>query len=432
MKRKMLNGVKLPHKDKGPISPAIRLPSVNMVYLPLLQHIGTPSVATVKQGEYVFVGQTIAEAMGNFSSPIHSSVSGTVKQIETLVRSDGGVSKVIVIESDGRMATFEDIKPKSISDYNDFINAVRDSGVVGLGGAGFPTHIKLDIKDKEKIDTIIINCAECEPFIKSDSLTMLYDTDLLFEGIELIKKFLHVKNIVIGIERNNIECIKKLSEKAKRFPYLKIKTLKPIYPQGGEKVITYNITGKVVPENKFPKDIGVLVINCTTLASISKYIKTGMPLVERTITVTGSAIEKPFNLTVPIGTPIKDIMTFCNMISKPHKILYGGPMMGIALPDTDSPVLKNTNALIFLDEKDSKGEKTTPCIRCGKCISVCPVDLNPVQISKAYKSREFSQIKASMVNVCMECGCCSYICPTRQPLVQHNKLSKAILKEGEK
>ncbi len=431
MIRKKLNGVKLNHQNKRSIAPAIRLPSVNTVYIPLLQHIGTPSVATVKPNDYVFVGQTIAEATGDFSSPIHSSVSGTVKKIENFVRSDGGVSKVIVIESDGRMATFKNIKPKSISDYNDFINAVRDSGVVGLGGAGFPTHIKLDIKDKEKIDTIIINCAECEPFIKSDSLTMLYDTDSLFEGIELIKKFLHVKNIVIGIERNNIECIKKLSEKAKHFPYLKIKTLKPIYPQGGEKVITYNITGKIVPENKFPKDIGVLVINCTTLSAVAKYIKTGMPLVERTVTVDGSAVAKPCNLTVPIGTAIKDIMDFCNMSSKPHKILYGGPMMGIALPDINSPVLKNTNALIFLDEKDSKAQKTTPCIRCGKCISVCPVNLNPVQISKAYKSRELSEIKASKVNVCMECGCCSYICPTRQPLVQHNKLSKAILKERE-
>ncbi len=426
-----LSGVKLPHYKNTARQKAVIMPAPQTVTIPMIQHIGAPSKPIVKVGDNVNVGQVIAEPGGYVGTYMHSSVSGTVKKLEQVQSTNGKYSTAIVIASDGEMTEYEGIAPVTVNSYEDFIEAVKNSGAVGFGGAGFPTSVKLDVKDTSRIDTIIINGAECEPYITSDTRTMIDDSDYIVEGLKMLNKFLNAENIVIGIENNKAECIKVLREKTASLPYTKVKSLKSIYPQGGEKVLIYNITKRIVPEGKLPIDVGVVVLNCTTLAAIAKYIKTGMPVVSKCITVDGSAVCKPQNVIVPIGTAISDVLDFCGGLKcEPGKVLYGGPMMGITVNDLSLPVIKNNNAIIALNEEDSKEPETTPCIRCGKCISQCPLLLNPVLISKAYREHDTDSLEKLKVNLCMECGCCSYICPTKQPLVQRNKLSKAMLRDA--
>ena len=425
-----LSGIRIPSYKNTKNERAKKIAPVKHVYIPTKQHIGKAAIPVAKTGDRVLRGQLIAEADGDFSSPIYSSVSGTILKIEKSILSDGKACDVLVIESDGKDENV-DFTPPTLNGYEDFIDAVQKSGCVGLGGSGFPTAVKLDFRDKNKVDTIIINGAECEPYITSDTMTMVYDSDIIFEGIELIKRFLNVKKIIFGIEKHNKAALKQIKIKANGYPYVSVKELIPLYPQGGEKIITYNLTGRIVPEGKYPKDVGVVVINCTTVATIAKYIKSGIPIIDKCITVDGSAVLNPCNLHVPLGTPIKDVLEFCGIKSEPKKITLGGVMMGIAAPETTFPVTKSCNAIIAMDETEAKPMITTSCIRCGKCIYYCPINLNPVAISKSYKMRDISALKATHVNICMECGCCSYVCPTRQPLVEHNKLSKVMLFEEE-
>ncbi len=431
MLRFSLSGVKIPHYKNTAKMPANVMPAPNILTIPMVQHIGSASKPIVKVGDYVTVGQVIAEAGGYVGTPIHSSVSGAVKKIEEIQLTNGNYTQAIIIDSDDKMTVCEDVKPISVNNYDEFIEAVRNSGAVGFGGAGFPTAVKLDIKDTSRVDTILINGAECEPYITSDTRAMIDDSDLIVDGLKLLNKFLDAKNIIIGIEDNKAECIKVMKSKTAELPYVKVKSLKSLYPQGGEKVLIYNITKRIVPEGKLPLDVGVLVINCTTLAAIAKYINTGMPIVSKRITVDGSAIKDPQNVIVPIGATINDVIEFCGGFKEePKKVLYGGPMMGITVNDLDAPILKNNNAIIALNEKDSAEPVTTPCIRCGKCISHCPLLLNPVLISKGYRTHDTDILEQAKVNLCMECGCCSFICPTKQPLVQRNKLAKVMLRDS--
>lgn len=426
-----LSGVKLPHHKNTSKKSAVVMPAPEIVTIPMVQHIGAPAIPVVKPGDNVTVGQVIAECGGYVSTPIHSSVSGTVKKLEQIQSTNGNFCTAVVIASDGEMTVSDQIAPVSVNSYEEFITAVKNSGAVGFGGAGFPTSVKLDVKDTSRIDTIIINGAECEPYITSDTRTMIDDSDNVVEGLKLLNKFLKAENIIIGIENNKAECIKVMREKTAALPFVKVKSLKSIYPQGGEKVLIYNITKKVVPEGKLPIDVGVIVLNCTTLAAIAKYINTGMPVVSKCLTVDGSSVCNPQNVIVPIGTAISDVLDFCGGLKcEPGKVLYGGPMMGITVNDLSLPVIKNNNAILAFDQKDSKEPETTPCIRCGKCISQCPFMLNPVLISKAYREHDTEALEKLKVNLCMECGCCSYVCPTKQPLVQRNKLSKTMLRNA--
>ncbi len=431
MLRFSLAGVRVPHRKNTANRPAQFMPPPSVVTIPVQQHIGAPSVPTVKVGDNVTVGQVIAEAGGYVGAPIHSSVSGIVKSIEQTQLTNGTFCPAIVIASDGNMTPCPDISPITVESYDDFISAVRNSGAVGFGGAGFPTSVKLDIKDPARIDTVIINGAECEPYITSDTYAMMHETGFIIEGLKTLNKFLKAENIIFGIEKNKPQCISRLRQATASMPFVKIKELSSLYPQGGEKVLIYNTLNRIVPEGKLPIDVGVIVLNCTTLAAIAKYILTGMPIVNKCITVDGSAIADPKNVIVPIGTSVNDVVEFCGGFKREaRKILYGGPMMGIAVNDPTMPILKNNNAILALDEKDANEPKTTPCIRCGKCISQCPVLLNPILISKAYRNHDIEALTELKVNLCMECGCCSYTCPTKQPLVQRNKLSKVMLRDA--
>ena len=425
----MLKGAHVPHRKNTAQMAAVKMPAPKSVTIPVVMHIGAPAVPAVKVGDHVDIGDVIATAGGFVSAPIHASVSGTVKKIDAILVSSGNNVNAITIESDGKMTVSDAVKPPKLETFEDFINAVRDSGLVGLGGAGFPTAVKLKIDDLSRIKAVVINGAECEPYITSDTRTMLDDAEWMKEGFALLEKFLKVKNIIIGIEKNKPECIAKMNELAAADPCLTVKPLPSLYPQGGEKVRIYHTTGAVVPEGKLPLDAGAVVMNCTTLACLAKYCKTGMPLVEKCVTVDGGAINEPKNVIVPIGTSIKDLIDFAGGFKEePGKILYGGPMMGIAVPNTDCPILKNTNAIIALNQKESQPKKQTACIRCGNCVSHCPLHLDPVSISKAYRDGNCEELKRLKVNLCMECGCCAFVCPTGQPLVQRNKLSKAMLR----
>ena len=424
-----LHGIKVPHKKNTANCVPVRLSVPETVRIPMSMHIGKPAKVVIKRGDTVKVGQLIGEADGFISAPVHSSVSGTVAKIEEMTLSNGAKGQCVVIDTDGEQTVFEGVKPPVVTDLQSFTEAVRQSGAVGLGGAGFPTFVKLSVKDLSKLDAVVINAAECEPYITSDTRTMLDKSGDIMSGIEAVKKYLHPNRFIIGIEKNKPGAIKKMQELASQSEGVEVKVLPSSYPQGGEKVLVFNTVGKIIPKGGLPLDVGVIVINVTTLAFIGNYLKTGMPLVNKCVTVDGSAVKEPKNVIAPIGMSIADVLEQSGGTkSEVAKALYGGPMMGLAVPSLDSPILKNTNAITAMDIKEATPPKTTPCIRCGACLNHCPLRLDPREIARAYKLGSVEDLQTLHVDLCMECGCCSYICPAHRPLVQTNKLAKALLR----
>lgn len=423
-----LKGIKVPHRKNTAGSEVKRMVIDNTITLPMIMHIGAPAVPVVKAGDHVDVGTLVAKAGDGLSSPIYSGVSGSVVGISDVVISNGRKVPAIKIDSDGEMTVDANIVPPVINDRQSLVGAIKDSGVVGLGGAGFPTYVKFNT-DKE-IDYLIVNCAECEPYITSDTYTMLERADEIAYAIDILLKHVNIKNVIIGIEKNKGKAIDKMKEIASKNSKISVKVLPSVYPTGGEKVLVYRTTGRVIKEGKLPADVGCIVCNCTTLATLGKYFKTGMPLVEKCVTVDGSAIENPQNVIVPIGIAIKDVFEFTGGFkSEPAKVLYGGPMMGISVPSLDEPVLKQTNALLAFNEKDAKQGEETACIQCGTCIKNCPFGINVTEIARAVSKGEYDRLEKLGVGICMECGCCAYNCPANRPLVQMHKLAKISLRE---
>ena len=424
-----LRGIKLPERKTTEGMPSVKMPAPETVTIPTAMHIGAPVKPVVKVGDEVFVGTLIAEDSEKLSAPVHSSVSGKVSKITEITASNGNVVQAIVITSDGQMIIDENIKKPEINSKEDLINAIKNSGMVGLGGAGFPTYAKFTT-DKT-IDTLVINGAECEPYITSDTATMVERADDIKVAIETMVKYLDIKEVVLGIEKGSGEAQKKMEEIAASISNMSVKVLAKVYPQGGEKVLVYNTTGKVVGTNMLPIDVGCVVINCSTMANIGKYILTGMPLVERCITVDGASVKEPKIVVAPIGTALKDVFDFCGGFNEePFSVLYGGPMMGVAVPDLSAPVLKQTNAVLALTKKETSVPKETACIRCGACVTNCPFGITPPAIAKAYKNKDIDAMVKAGAELCMECGCCSYNCPANRPLVQTNRLAKVLIKES--
>lgn len=430
-----LGKTRVPHCKNTAKMPAVRMTKLpESVLIPMSQHIGAPAVPTVKPGDKVFVGTLIGEAGGYVSANVHSSVSGTVKKIENYLSSQGNTCSAVRIESDGLMTPDPSLKAPEITDFASLSSAARDAGLVGLGGAGFPTSVKLSPAVADKLDTLILNGAECEPYITSDTRTMLDDADYIKKGIDLILSRCAINRVIIGIEKNKAECIEKLSALFADDDRISVSVMSDRYPQGAEKILIYNLTGRAVPEGKLPSDAGVLVMNVTTIAFLAKYCETGMPLVEKCITVDGSAIDEPKNLIVPVGTPIADVIAEVGAdADKIGKILYGGPMMGIAVYSVDDPILKNNNAITVLNVKDSLPPRRTACIHCGRCASVCPMGLLPTSFAKAMNvdspEERADRLTAAKINLCIECGSCSFVCPAARPLVTTNRLAKADLRE---
>ena len=429
-----LGKTKLPHRKSTARMAAVRMAPPSKVSIPMAQHIGAPSQPTVKVGDEVFVGTLIAEAGGFVGVPMHSSVSGKVVKLDSYLQSNGRTVPTVVIESDGNMTPDPSLKAPTVATFADLSGAARDAGLVGLGGAGFPTSVKLDPGKIQSIDTLVINGAECEPYITSDTRTMIDDADIICGGVDRILSLTDISKVYIGIEKNKLECIVTLRLKFMDEPRVEVVTLPEGYPQGAEKILIYNTTGRIVPEGKLPADVGVLVMNVTTLAVLEKYVRTGMPLVEKCITVDGSAVKEPKNIIAPIGTSINDVIEAAGgLVTDAGKVLYGGPMMGIAVYSTEDPILKNTNAITAISKKDARPKKDNPCIHCGRCVSACPMGLNPTAFARALKvddpTDRAERLSREKVGLCIECGCCSFVCPSKRPLVENNRLAKAILRE---
>ena len=429
-----LGKVHVPHRKNTAEAIPQRMPAPSTVAISMLHHIGAPATPVVNPGDKVYVGTLVGEASGYVSAPVHSSVSGTVKKIEKVLVSSGKEIDAVIIESDGEMTPDPNISAPEVVDFASFSAALRASGLVGLGGAGFPTAVKLDALGKGIIKRLVINGAECEPYITSDTRTMLDNSDLIKEGVELLSRFCDFEEVVFGIEKNKPAAIAKLREVFADVPNVRIASMPSTYPQGGEKILIYNTTGLIVPEGKLPADVGVVVMNVTSLAFLASYFKTGMPLVEKVITVDGSAIAAPANVIAPVGVSLGEVIDFVGGTKcKVGKILLGGPMMGVAVWSDTHPVLKTTNAITVLSAKDAAAPKSTACTHCGRCVSACPMGLQPTYFARALdvsdKREMCERLEEQKIGLCIECGCCSFVCPAKRPLVENNRLAKAAVRE---
>lgn len=427
-------GAAVPHDKSTADMATITMPLPAKIYLPMQQHIGAPCKPVVKKGDAVYVGTVVGKAAGYVGADIHSGVSGTVVGIQPLLGYNGSFVQTVVIESDGQQTIDYSLQPPAIRDRESFLAAVQASGLVGLGGAGFPTHVKLAPKNPESIDTLIINAAECEPYITADNREMLECSDDIIAGISAAKNYLGIPKVIIGIERNKPEAMDLMFSLTQGDPSLQVAPLPTHYPQGAEKVLIQAVTGREVPNDGLPADVGVIVLNVTTVAAIGKYLSTGMPLMSKRLTVAGSAIAEPKNVEVIIGTPLEEVVEFCGGYREtPAKILCGGPMMGVAVSDPSFPIIKQNNAILAFAEGDSFIPEPSPCIRCGKCVMACPANLSPVEIEEAYENRDIETMVKLHAEVCMACGVCSFVCPSKRILSPANALARLyVLKEMRK
>lgn len=430
-------GVHAPHNKNTAHKESVEMPVPAMVALPMTQHIGAPCKPVVKVGDTVDVGQVIANSDAFVSAPIHASVSGKVKKIDKIIMPDGGKVDAIFIESDGEQRLSPDIKPPVVDNLSDLLTAVRNSGLVGLGGAGFPTSVKLNLPSDKEVDTLIINVAECEPYITSDHREIIENSWDVISGILTVKELLNIHRVIIGIEDNKPDAIKALREIANSPQHadaeICVLPIKATYPKGAEKVLIKACTGREVPMGGLPSDAGCIVMNVGSIAFIARYLKTGIPLVSRRLTVDGGCIVNPVNVIAPIGTPIKEIIDFVGGYKEqPYKLIMGGPMMGIALPNDDLYVLKQNNAILALSEAEAKYNEPSACIRCGKCLDACPMQLEPLELSNAADRGDIDTLKAYYIMNCMECGCCSFICPAKRHLVQNIRLGKALVNKAKR
>ena len=427
-----LNGIVLAHNKNTADNPTVPVPLPESVKIPMSQHMGVPCQPLVKVGDEVKVGQKIGDTDAVMSAPIHSSVSGTVSAIEDFLLANGKVCKAVVIKSDGKQKMSEEIYRPVVNSTESFINAVKESGCCGLGGAGFPTHIKLRVDTKvTPIDSLVINAAECEPYITSDYRELVEAPDDVLDGIDKVMKYIGIAHAYICIEDNKPQAIADMTRRTSMRDNITVVKLKSSYPQGAEKVVAYSATGRIIGEGELPAYKGIIVMNVSTAGFISRYLKTGIPLVERRLTLDGDAFRTPCNVKAPIGISVRELIKFAD--GSPDsiaKLLSGGPMMGMCLYDFDTPVMKTNNAILGFTEKAAvRKEVKTACIRCGRCVRACPVKLMPTELEKAYDARDVDRLKKLKVNLCMNCGSCSYVCPAKRDLAEKNQLAKELLRQ---
>lgn len=403
------------------------------VTLLLSQHIGKPAVACVQKGDRVYVGTLVGRADGFVSANVHSSVSGTVSALTEIVNPMGARVQAVVVDSDGEFTPDPAIQPPAVEDAKQLVAAISQSGLVGLGGAGFPTHVKLSIPEGAQVDTLVINGAECEPFITSDYREMVENPKGIINGVRTVSNLLGLKKAVIAVEENKPLAIEMLTRFA-QYKEIQVVSLPSTYPQGAEKVLITNVTGRQVPAGKLPADAGCVVLNAGTVSFIAQYLETGMPLVNKRITVDGGAVRKGCNLLVPIGTPIKDVIEAAGgYMGECKKLLMGGPMMGTALYTDDFPLLKNNNAILALSADQISVARDNPCIRCGRCVEACPMSLSPAEIQVSLENKDVEEMQSLGVMNCIECGSCSYVCPAKRSITQMMRLAKGeVRKAGSK
>ena len=400
---------------------------------PLQQHIGAPLIATVKPGDRVLVGDVIADNKEAFvCAPIHSSVSGTVKTIEQRYHPSGAKVTSVVIENDGLYEVSPNISPKDPEKMSaeEIVSVIRNSGIVGMGGAGFPTHVKLSPPKDKKITHIIVNGAECEPYLTSDHRRMLECSEEIIDGLRIVMKIFGLNDGYVGIEKNKPDAIKTIREEAKKDKGIHIIPLKTKYPQGAEKQLIYAVSGKKVPSGGLPADVGAIVINIDTVTQISKAFRTGMPLIDRIVTMSGSCIKNPCNLQVRCGMLFEDVINAVGGFSKnPKKIIMGGPMMGIAQFTLDVPIIKTSSAILALSAVEIGYDEDCICIKCGKCVDHCPMKLMPLYINKYIKKGDLEMAQKYNVMDCIECGVCSYLCPGLQSPLNNIRIAKQQINE---
>lgn len=397
------------------------LPKGDVVY-PLSQHIGKPAKAIVKKGDHVLAGDLIAEADGFVSANIHASVSGIVKVIEPRLTSSGSKVESIVIENDGLYESKEFVpNDKKISEYSkeEIIGAIKDAGIVGMGGAGFPAHVKLSPKEPDKIDRIIVNASECEPYLTSDYRRIMDEADKVIDGLKIVLSLFPESKGIIGIEDNKPKAIALLKEKLADDPDITVNKLKTKYPEGAERQLIYANTGRYINSKMLPADAGCIVHNVDTVYAISEAVREGKPLMDRLVTVTGDAIENPVNIKVKLGTSYKELVEAAGGFKEdPAKIIAGGPMMGKAIYTLDLPATKSSSAILCMTKDEVTEYESSACIRCGRCVSVCPGRVMPNMLSDLAEAGAIDEFVANNGMECCECGCCSYVCPAKRHLTQ--------------
>ncbi len=422
-------GIHPPHgKSFTAMKPIEKSNEPKIVTIPLQQHIGAPCQPLVQVGDKVKVGQKIGDTEAFVSAPVHSSVSGEVKEIAQKL-TPTGQAVCIVIESDGKNDVDESVQPKPDVEKlskEEILKVIREAGITGMGGASFPTHVKLSPPPDKEIDTVILNGAECEPYLTADHRLMLENPERVVYGLKVIMKALNVKAGYIGIEANKPDAIQVMEKAIKGEEGMSVIPLKVKYPQGAEKQLIYACTKREVPSGKLPMEVKVVVSNIGSAAAIGEAFKTGMPLIERIASITGSGIKEPKNLKIKVGTSFKDIVEQCGGYNgKIGKLIMGGPMMGLAQFTDEIPCIKGTSGILVLSEEDARLPKPQNCMRCGKCVEICPIGLMPLYIS-AYGSNNMLD-KAEEVNAldCIECGSCSFVCPSKRPLLETIRVAKS-------
>ena len=409
------------------------MPLPQVVWVPILQHLGSPSKPIVEPGNQVKAGQLIAKNEGYVSSNIHSPVSGKIIKIDDFIDSSGYKRKAIAINTEGdewieKIDRSKDhIKEFSFS-REEIINKILEAGIVGLGGATFPSHVKLNIPQGKKAEYLIINGSECEPYLTADHALMLEHGEELMTGIKLLKKALKVDKALIGIENNKPDAIKHMSALAKNTDGIDVYALKVKYPQGGEKQLIKALLNREVPSGELPVDVGVVAFNVGTAFAVYEAVQKNKPLFERIVTVTGKSVKNPSNFRVRIGTPVSALIEAAGGLPEnTGKIINGGPMMGKTLSDLSVPVTKGCSGILVLPEKESLRKKIQPCIRCSKCVSVCPMGLEPYLLMSLSQHNLVDRLESDKVLDCIECGSCSYICPSNRPLLDYIRSGKSIV-----
>ncbi|MGN0778104.1 MAG: RnfABCDGE type electron transport complex subunit C [Aristaeellaceae bacterium] len=418
-------GAHTPHDKATAASKPVPMPLPAQVRILMSQHIGAPAKPLVKKGDEVFVGTRLGEAGGFVSANIHSSVSGTVAAVEPFRLSNGRMCDSVVIKTDGKQTVDPSIAPPVVTDKASFLAAVRACGLVGLGGAGFPTDVKL--QPKNPVDTLLINASECEVWLTSDTQEMLNCSDDIVRGIQAVLQYTGIPKCVIGIEKNKPECIDLLCKKTQGISNIEVKPLPSVYGTGAELILIEKCLGREVPHGGLPADAGAVVMNVTSVSCLGKYLATGMPVVERTITVDGDACAKPQNLVVPVGTAYEDIVAAVGIKGGVTlgKVVAGGAMMGPAVENLSYPTTKTCSGLILLSDAAAQPDPVQPCIRCGRCIEYCPMGLEPVEVNQAYAARDVEELGKLHVDYCFNCGSCSFVCPAKRPCTQMMSLAKA-------
>lgn len=414
------------YKELSSGSDITPMPAPKRISIALSQHTGAPAKLLVAKGDHVKIGQLIAEAVGYVSANVHSSVSGEVVEIKEVLMSTGVKTQVVVIENDGlneigyeKLNRGVDHTPEQIVQY------IKEAGIVGLGGAGFPTHVKLSPPKDKPIDAVIVNAAECEPYLTADDITLRTVPEKVIQGLRFAMRAVGAPKGYIAIEDNKPKAIQAIEQALGNASDIQLCVMKTRYPQGDEKQLIFAVLKKQVPAGGLPMDVGAVVCNTGTLVAVTNAVVEGKPLYERSLTVTGHAVAQPRNLLAPIGTSVKDVVEYCGGYSAtPKKIIFGGPMMGVAQYTDEAVTEKRTNGILLLTDKQVSDIEPSACIRCGRCVEVCPMQLEPLYIATAAEFENYEVAQEYDINTCMECGACSYICPSKRPLTELIRFGK--------